>query len=204
MIPPTITFIDEEAFYNCVNLNAVFISSIESWCNIEFDWSDSNPLRYAKHLYVDGNEVNEIVIPEGVTAIGDGVFSNCSELTNIVIPESVTFFGEDVFEGTPWLMEQRNRNDFVVVNDILLDYCGNDSIVSVPNGITAIAPAAFRSNSNLIKVTIPDSVNGIGRYAFAGCNSMMATVNRGSYAAQYCKTNGLRYIYPDSLDWLNN
>ena len=32
---------------------------------------------------------------------------------------------------------------------------------------------------------------------------MTITVNKGSYAQQYCAENNLRYTYPDSLDWLS-
>ena len=30
------------------------------------------------------------------------------------------------------------------------------------------------------------------------------TVGRGSYAEQYAVDNGINYMYPDSMDWLND
>ena len=64
-IPNSITKIGAEAFYNCYHLNSVNISNIVTWCNIDFQDASSNPLSYAKKLYLneklDENEENEIV-----------------------------------------------------------------------------------------------------------------------------------------------
>ena len=46
----------------------------------------------------NGNE-KDVVIPEGVTEIGDWAFARCSSLTSIVIPNGVTKIGETAFEG---------------------------------------------------------------------------------------------------------
>jgi len=42
-----------------------------------------------------------VVIPAGVTSIGDYVFSWCSSLTSVTIPDSVTDIGDRAFWGTP-------------------------------------------------------------------------------------------------------
>ena len=39
----------------------------------------------------------DVVIPEGVTSIGDCAFSGCSSLTSVVIPDGVTSIGNDAF-----------------------------------------------------------------------------------------------------------
>lgn len=43
-----------------------------------------------------GNDV-DVVIPDGVTSIGDNAFSHCSSLENIEIPNSVTSIGNSAF-----------------------------------------------------------------------------------------------------------
>ena len=45
-----------------------------------------------------GNDA-EVVIPDGVTSIGSGVFSECINLTTITIPDSVTSIGDWAFYG---------------------------------------------------------------------------------------------------------
>ncbi|MBO4752472.1 MAG: leucine-rich repeat domain-containing protein [Bacteroidales bacterium] len=74
-IPNSVTFIGTDAFYYCSNLTSVYYTGdIADWCNIEFGGVLSNPLRYAHNLYVDNSLVSSLVIPEGVTAIGDYAF----------------------------------------------------------------------------------------------------------------------------------
>ena len=54
------------------------------------------------------------------------------------------------------------------------------------------------------EVKIPDGVTEIGNYAFYNCDNLTMTVGRGSYAEQYAVDNGINYMYPDSMDWLND
>ena len=98
-IPESVTNIDNNAFYGCTGLTKVEFASIESLCKIKFGTSDSNPLYYAKHLYINGqeDEVKDLVIPNSVTSIGDYTFYNCSGLKSITIPESVTDTGSSAF-----------------------------------------------------------------------------------------------------------
>lgn len=48
--------------------------------------------------------VSDLVIPEGVTAIGYAAFWGCENLESITIPASVTTFGDDVFKNCPKLV----------------------------------------------------------------------------------------------------
>ena len=89
--------IGKSAFEDCSGLKRAEFASIESLCNISFGNEYSNPLRYAHHLYIDGQEVTDLVIPEGVTSIGNVAFRNCSGLTSVTIGSSVTSIGNSAF-----------------------------------------------------------------------------------------------------------
>lgn len=96
-IPNSVISIDYEAFYGCEGLTSVHISDIAAWCNIKF--GDSNPLEYAQHLFMDGKEIADLIIPNSVTSIGNQAFLGCSSLTSVTIPNSVTSIGDYAFEG---------------------------------------------------------------------------------------------------------
>ena len=81
------------AFEYCSGLTSVHISDIAAWCKIDFDDFNSNPLSYAHHLYLNGEEVKDLVIPNSVTSIGDYAFYRCSALTSVTIGNSVTSIG---------------------------------------------------------------------------------------------------------------
>ena len=98
-IPSSVTSIDGDAFDECTSLTSVHISDLESWCNIAFDNLQSNPLRYAHHLFLNGVEIKDLVIPNSITSIKWGAFSNCSGLTSVTISNGVGIIDEFAFAG---------------------------------------------------------------------------------------------------------
>lgn len=96
--PKSMERIGERAFVGCISLTTVHVCDIASWCNMTFLESDSNPFyKYARHLYLNGELVTDLIIPEGVTSIVWGAFQNCYNLKSISIPESVTNIGGIAF-----------------------------------------------------------------------------------------------------------
>ena len=98
-IPNSVTSIGYRAFDDCYGLKEVHISDLASWCNIYFNDYESNPLYYAHNLYLNGELVTELVIPDGFSEIKNYAFYGCSGLTSVTIPNSVTSIGDDAFSG---------------------------------------------------------------------------------------------------------
>ena len=113
-IPNSVISIGVRAFEGCYGLTSVHITDLAAWCNIAFAYVYvnntstiwySNPLYYAHHLFMNGKEITELVIPNGVTEIKEFAFSNCSGLTSIEIPNSVTSIGQFAFSDCSGLAE---------------------------------------------------------------------------------------------------
>ena len=95
----SVTSIGDQAFNGCSALTSVNITDIASWCKISFGDRYANPLYYAHNLYLNGEKVEKLIIPESVTSIKDYAFYGCSDLTSVTIPNSVTSIGNDAFYG---------------------------------------------------------------------------------------------------------
>ena len=184
-IPNSVTSIGSGAFSGCYGLTSVHISDLAAWCNISFLIKyDSNPLYHAHHLYLNGTEVTDLIIPDGVTSIGSSAFYNCSGLTSVTIPNSVTSIGSSAFGGCNSLatiiVESDNtvydsRNDCNAIiesstNELIFG-CKNTTI---PNSVTSIREMAFFDCIGLTSLTIPNNVTSIGFQAFSDCRSLMS------------------------------
>ena len=101
----SVTSIGKSAFSGCYSLTSIHITDIAAWCNIQFDSSYSNPLYYVHHLFLNGEEVMDLIIPNSVTSIGSFAFSGCSGLTSITIGNSVTSIGNYAFSGCSGIRE---------------------------------------------------------------------------------------------------
>lgn len=131
-IPISLTKIEEQAFYGCSNLSAVYIMDMEAYCNIQFD---GDFYRY-HHLYLNGEIIRNLTIPEGVTSIGNYAFSKCLGIPSITIPNSVTNIGYETFAFCPGL------KDVYCYAEQVPETGGNAFLHSNYEGATLYVPAA--------------------------------------------------------------
>ena len=166
------TSIGNSAFYGCSGLTSVNISDLEAWCKISFNGSESNPLYYAHHLYLNGEEIKDLVIPNSVISIGSYAFWDCNSLTSVTIPNSVTSIG-----------------------DLAFYRCWNLTSVTIPNSVTSIGNAAFSGCSGLTSITIPNSVTSIGDGAFwcSGLTSVISKMDNPCYITHNCFPDDVFY-----------
>ena len=202
-LPDSIRSIGWKAFQGCSRLTGVFITDLAAWCEAEVAF-DSNPLFHAENLYLNNKPVRELVVPKGVTQIGDNVFSSCKNLTSVTVPDSVTRIGArafsecenlmrvsipdsvtsvgvDAFYNTGYYNEEANWEDNLryIGKHLVATRYGQESCKLKPDTRT-IAAMAFRYETTLKNIVIPDSVVTIGNGAFYFCRNLeKVTIGRG-------------------------
>ena len=175
-IPDSITSIGQRAFYFSRGLTSVYITDIAAWCAIDFRGSLSNPLEVAQNLYVNGELVTDLIIPDSVTSIGDQAFAGCTSLTSIVIPDSVTSIGDEAFTGCAGLTSITIPDGVTSIGDSAFYGCDSLTSIVIPDGVTSIGDSAFYGCESLTSIVIPDSVTSIGDSTFYGCDSLTSIV----------------------------
>ena len=170
-IPNCVETIDDSAFNDCENLHTVNISDIASWCSIDFASYTSNPLYYGGNLYVNGELIVNLTIPNSVTSIGKYAFCGCT-LTSVTIPGSVTSLEEVVFYNCRKLASVTIGDGVTSIGYGTFSYCRSLSSVTIPNSVVSIGNYAFTCCSSLSSITIPNSVDSIGYGAFGGCSNL--------------------------------
>ena len=166
------TSIGSSAFDDCSSLEAVYITDIAAWSNISFSSYYSNPLYYAHNLYLNGELVTELEIPDGVNSIGNFAFYNCSSLTSITIPDGVTSIDSGAFSGCSSLISITIPDSVTSIGSSAFSGCSSLTSITIPDGVTSIDYSAFYGCSSLTSITIPDEVTSIGYRAFYNCSSL--------------------------------
>ena len=156
-IPNSVTYIGGSAFYNCSGLTSVHITDLAAWCKIAFNSSTSNPLSYAHHLYLNGEEITDLVIPNSVISIGNYAFNGCSSLTSVSIPNSVTSIGNSAFYNCTGLTSVPIGNSVTSIGEKAFFDCKNiETINSKISKLFEINENVFASETYInAKLKIP-------------------------------------------------
>lgn len=94
-------------------------------------------------------ELERVILPRGLSEIGDGFFNGCTKLVQVQIPEHVTSIGANAFRGCTLL-----------------------TTMYIPDGVTSIGQYAFRECTSLRNIEIPNSVTTMGTDVFNGCTAL--------------------------------
>lgn len=180
-IPSSVISIGSNSFSGCNNLTSVHISDLVAWCKLSFsNYGADNPLFYAHHLYLNGEEIKDLIIPNSITSIGNYAFYECSGLNSITIPNSVTSIGEGAFSLCSGLTSITIGDGVTSIGVNAFSYCSGLTSVTIPNSVVSIDNCAFMLCSNLTSVTIPNSVKNIGLYTFSTCQKLNSiTIGNG-------------------------
>ena len=209
-LPSSLTSIEGNAFFSCSGLETrEYKGTIEQWLSIDFG---SSWISGPSHTFiVNGEELTNLVVPEGVTSIGDSAFYGCSGLTSITLPSSLTSIGKSAFNGCRALTEINYNavsvSELAEYGNGVFSYAGQDGdgiIVNFGEGVKHIPNHLFvptnaygspTSNTPNIKVVnFSSTVTSIGNYAFYGC-SALTEINYNAVSVSNLKTRNGVFSY---------
>lgn len=122
-------------------------------------------------------EVENVVIEEGITAVGSNCFRSASNLKTVTLPASC---------------ESINAYAFI--------RSGVETI-TMPEGLKSIGDGAFAYVTTLTEVTLPKSLTNIHTYAFGG-DVVVKTINayNNTAAEAYAKEKGIYLVLLDVVN----
>ena len=167
-IPNPVTNIGYSAFSGCSGLTSVNISDIEAWCKISFYNGSANPLSYGHRLFLNGEEVTDLFIPNSVTDIGYCAFYGCSGLVSVTIPNSVTIIDDYSFYNCSGLTSVTIGNSVTTIGYSAFSDCSglNDvfSFIEDPTTVSMGSSVFYRYPANYAERTLHVPVGSVSAY----------------------------------------
>lgn len=173
-IPASVTDLGDDFFAGCLSLAEITVAE----GNTEY-------LSIDGILYGDGgktllncpcDKTGDVVVPDVVTEIDGGAFSECKGITSVTFPDGLTKIGPSAFHYCEGIKSITIPNSVAALGYAAFMGCMGLESVTISNGITVLESQTFYRCSALKSVTIPDNVTAIYNEAFARCENLTDVV----------------------------
>lgn len=170
------------------------------------------------------NNLTRIILPDGLTAVGNSAFYDCQWLSHITLPLSLTEIGESAFYGNHRLVNIVLPDGLLKIGDGAFDECASLTSIFVSNGMRShfeqLLPEWFHSRINEIlpqrdgkeldeKLLQPPTDEELSKgikdkdgviYSRNGEQLLRCT----RPLKKYVVVKGCRYIRGDAFGWFSN
>lgn len=150
--------------------------------------------------------ITEITLPDSITEIGERAFDCCGGLRHVNIPEGVSEIKSHTFNNCFSLESIVIPSSVKTIGDFALFNCHALKTLVVPEGVIEIGKLAATQCEALETVELPRSLKAVAggehptdNIFYFSPHLKNVIVPRGSYAEEYCKKFGIRYIYKEDL-----
>lgn len=173
-IPDSIGSIGEDAFAWCHALSKVYINSLENWCKIDFKDSGSQPMCNFADLYINGNLLTDLTVPDSITSINNYTFCGCTSITSVTLPNCITKICDNAFSSCGKLEKVEFGHELKSIGNYAFAYTSLTNI-TIPDSVTYIGDYAF-SCCPFESIVIPDSLTSVNDYAFSYCQDLKTVI----------------------------
>ncbi len=143
-------------------------------------------------IFLLHDNLASVTLPSSLISIRDGLFIDCAGLTSVTIPEGVTNIEYSAFQGCSSLPTITIPSSVKSIGNSAFAQCTNLTSVTILNGATSIGSSAFMECTHLTSISIPESVESIEN-SFIVCENLASVTigknltNIGDYAFAACK-----------------
>ena len=207
VIPNNVIWIGEDAFLGCIFAKDNFInhSSLDAeeneyWGATVGDVEIEGLLIRNDTVIACKSYVTNVIIPDGVTSIGERAFSYrdtyascCDSLKSVTIPNSVTSIGERAFYNCVSLTSVTIPNSVTSIGEWAFADCESLTSIDLP-GVEEIGYCTFSDCKSLTSVALSNTLTTIGGYAFDNCESLTSITIPSSVTSIESAFDGCTFV----------
>ena len=174
-----LSYIGSGAFAGCTGIERVNVPGIEYWLSLNiYNSPESNPLYCGNgNLYINGQPVTEVVVPDSVTVIKNYAFAGCQSIEKIVVHDNVTSIEYGAFMNCASLetVEFTDQSGLKTIGSCAFQNCTALKNFDIPANVVSLYSYAF-IGAGIERVTIPANIGVIDYETFKDCASLKEVV----------------------------
>lgn len=121
--------------------------------------------------YPSRDTITQIVVENGITAIGSNSFTWCQNVIAVSLPEGLITIGKNAFWGCTALQQISLPKSLEYIGTCAFFKSGLTA-VTVPAGVTVLEQGVFGQCQQLQTVSLPDTLEAIHKDAFSRCYAL--------------------------------
>jgi hypothetical protein len=146
-LPASVTSIAAQGFLGCTSLTNTGAS------NVLQQLANANGV-LPDYLFSGCTSLTSVILPSGITAIGNNAFSGCTNLASVSVPTTVVSVGTYAFQNIKLsnsdanvILQRIAAGSSKAIPTYLFSGCTLITSVTIPEGITSIGNSAFASTA---------------------------------------------------------
>ena len=157
----------------CDSIRRIEVKGIATWFNSNrFTERNHHVAAPYADLYVNGELLTEVVLPDTMTCIRPALFYGCQKLRSVVFPNNLKVIDDCAFENCTGIENLEFPQGLDSIKSSAFYICRGLRKIAFPQGLRYIGMRAFWGCEELHSVSFPNKLENIDYGAFEGCKSL--------------------------------